>query len=592
MKKSLAFALTMALLAGAFLALAPAPASAQAASLAPASAPQASGSVDNHDNHAMGSTIAPDASHASVPAPQRTGAPLVTAPAPLPPMLAAAPPNIYPPDASLPRTDAVDVASWQSWMTQADFNTLKLSGVKYVVVKLTEGTTYSNPYAAQQIAYAKAAGLKVAAYHYVYDPNSIAAEARHFAARADALGLPISTMMIEDAEGTSSGYDWTAASLTFAKTLNAAGFANVRYYCSLSWVTSGVMNATTLGPKNMWIAQYFLSTPSSSALQNTTYGAWQYSSRAYFTGMSASAALDVSIQYRSDFFTVPASAPVPPPATPLLGSAKPGASSVTITWHKIAGIDGYYLYRKAGAATSWTKIAKVAPSATSYIDSKVSGATKYAYTLRAYKGSLLSSYNPTGVSATFVATPALKSVINGKGYTKFTWGKVAGAQGYRVYRRTAATGSSWVRMAVISGDSITSYVDKKVTSGVAHAYMVRAYTGSSTGGYKSPGIYIRYLNMPQLKPAVRAKSGSNAIKVTWVGSKNADGYYVYRKRGSSGWTRVASVGPAVRSWTDTKTSKGAKYTYTVRAWDKTTTTTWGTVASYSSRNPTGVSFKP
>lgn len=37
-------------------------------------------------------------------------------------------------------TDAVDVASHQSWMTQADFNALKAQGVKTIVVKLTEGT--------------------------------------------------------------------------------------------------------------------------------------------------------------------------------------------------------------------------------------------------------------------------------------------------------------------------------------------------------------------------------------------------------------------------------------------------------------------
>jgi len=575
LKKYPMFVLALALLVGM---LAPLPALAQAS-------PQVSGSA----NHALGSTIAPDTSQAPSQSAQSAATPSIS-PVPFLSVLAATPPKLYPPNSSLPRTDAVDVSSWQSWMTQSDFTTLAKSGVKYVVVKLTEGTTYSNPYAAQEISYAKNAGLKVAAYHYVDNPNNITAEARYFAARADALGLPISTVMIEDAEGTSSGYNWTSASSTFAKTLNGAGFANVRYYCSLSWVTSGVMNATTLGATNMWIAQYPLTTPSSSALLNTTYGAWQYSSQAYFTGMSTSAnSLDVSIQYRSNFFAVPVST-TPVPATPLLGSATPGTSSVTVTWHRISGVDGYYLYRKGGSTTSWTRIAIIAASATSYTDSKVAGATQYTYTLRAYKGSLLSGYYSAGVSATFVATPALKSVASGNGYTKFTWSKVTGAQGYRVYRKSA--GTSWVLMAVVSGDSTTSYSDKKMTSGAAYAYTVRAYKGSSIGGYKSPGSYIRYLIIPKLGSATRSKPGSNAIKVTWAGSKNADGYYLYRKSGSSGWTRVASVGPTVRSWIDTKTSKGVKYTYTVRAWDKTTTATWGTVASLSSYNATGVSFEP
>lgn len=58
----------------------------------------------------------------------------------------------------MPRKDAVDIASYQSWMTQADFNSLKTSGVKSIVVKLTEGTNYTNPYAANQIKMAQNAG--------------------------------------------------------------------------------------------------------------------------------------------------------------------------------------------------------------------------------------------------------------------------------------------------------------------------------------------------------------------------------------------------------------------------------------------------
>ena len=46
-----------------------------------------------------------------------------------------------------------------------DFNAVKASGVTGVIVKATEGTGYTNPFYAQDMAGARAAGLDVAAYH-------------------------------------------------------------------------------------------------------------------------------------------------------------------------------------------------------------------------------------------------------------------------------------------------------------------------------------------------------------------------------------------------------------------------------------------
>lgn len=220
-------------------------------------------------------------------------------------LLKDAPDNLNSNDNSLPRKDAVDIASYQSWMNQADFNALKAAGVKTIVVKLTEGTTYTNPYAKNQIQMARNAGLSIAAYHFVNDPTNIQNEAAYFARVANSMGLPKGTAMIEDAEYPSSAYNWTAVSQVFKKVLNAAGFGNVKYYSSQSWVGSGVLNASVLGAKNLWVAQYFYGSPSASNLKNTQYGAWQYSSQMYFQGTANLRAnpVDVSIDY-SNLFSI------------------------------------------------------------------------------------------------------------------------------------------------------------------------------------------------------------------------------------------------------------------------------------------------
>ncbi|MBU5241946.1 InlB B-repeat-containing protein [Lactococcus lactis] len=232
-------------------------------------------------------------------------------------------------DNTLPRKDAVDIASYQSWMTQADFNSLKTSGVKSIVVKLTEGTNYTNPYAANQIKMAQNAGLNVAVYHYARltgansqsDANSLAIqEAAYFAKVAKSFGLSSNIVMIMDCEqpyrdgsGNIIGpnpikVDWATAGVQFANTLKTNGYSNTKFYTSASWIGTNTatcqMNYNTLGgPKNLWAAQYLYGKPSSSNLQNTQYGAWQYTSQMYYQGTSnlKANAVDTSIDY-SNFF--------------------------------------------------------------------------------------------------------------------------------------------------------------------------------------------------------------------------------------------------------------------------------------------------
>ncbi len=231
---------------------------------------------------------------------------------------ASVPSNLSSNDTSLPRRDAVDVSSYQSWMTQADFNSLKASGVKTIIVKLTEGTYYKNPYAANQIKMAQNAGLKVATYHFaIFGSTSnqatanaqAQAEATYYVNMAKSLGLNSSTVMIEDAEWTStSSAVWTQASQNFANKVKALGYNNVKFYTSKNWAENGTMKPATLGAKNFWVAQYLYGKPSASNLQNTQYGAWQYTSQMYFQGTAnlRANAVDTSIDYNDIFNGLPA----------------------------------------------------------------------------------------------------------------------------------------------------------------------------------------------------------------------------------------------------------------------------------------------
>lgn len=200
-----------------------------------------------------------------------------------------------------PAKDFVDVSSHNGNLSVANYNTMKQYGVKGVIVKLTEYTTYENPYAASQIANAKAAGLKVGVYHYSWFNTEAGAraEANYFAAMAKRLNLPAETLMVNDAEqGEMAAGNVTNNSLAFASQLKAQGYSRTMHYSMLNWFNTGVMNPSTLGYNNIWVAQYPYN-PLASNLLNTNYGAWQWSSELTFPGIRG--VFDISIDYTNIF---------------------------------------------------------------------------------------------------------------------------------------------------------------------------------------------------------------------------------------------------------------------------------------------------
>lgn len=130
--------------------------------------------------------------------------------------------QVYANDPNLPKKDFIDVSSWNGTISVAEYQKIKSYGVTGVSVKLTEGTSYTNPFAQSQINNAKAAGMNVSAYHYsLYTSIQTAqAEAKYFAQAANNLGLSKSTIMFNDAEDptlTNNGRNAQANSLAFVQ---------------------------------------------------------------------------------------------------------------------------------------------------------------------------------------------------------------------------------------------------------------------------------------------------------------------------------------------------------------------------------------
>ena len=162
-------------------------------------------------------------------------------------------------------------------------------------------------------------------------------------------------------------------------------------------------------------------------------------------------------------------------------------------------------------------------------------------------------------------TPKLDKVAAvGHNALKVSWSKVKNADGYRVYVKE---NGKW---KTVGDTKSTSYVHKNLKTGKSYTYTVKAYKKTAGGtvwsSYNKKGITGKtVLKAPKLR-RVKRNSAKKAT-LTWNKVDGANGYVVYRKTNNGSWKAVKRITKGnVTSFTDTRLSKGKKYTYTVRAY--------------------------
>lgn len=251
------------------------------------------------------------------------------------------------------------------------------------------------------------------------------------------------------------------------------------------------------------------------------------------------------------------------PKMPAIASLTNADTGITVKWGAVSGVDGYYLYRKT-AGTAWKRVYKATSKTVSYSDkdSSLKSGTTYYYTIRSFKGAAVSSYLKSGTAILRIVSPKIYSAVNVVGGVKVSWGKVGGATGYYIYRKTA--GASWKRIGKTTSAAAVSYSDKdaSLVSGTTYYYTVKGYNGKTSGSNTS-GIKRLYIATPEM---ISAANTANAISVKWKAVKGAESYIVYKRTDDTSWKAVLKNAPAsTLSYTDNYVENDTKYLYTVRA---------------------------
>ena len=173
-------------------------------------------------------------------------------------------------------------------------------------------------------------------------------------------------------------------------------------------------------------------------------------------------------------------------AAPEISKVESVNGGVKISWNKSNGAEKYRVYYKG--SKGWTRLADT--TSTAYTDKAVSSGKNYTYTVRCINSSankFTSGYNGKGKSIKYVAAPKISKAEATYNSVKISWGKVNGAEKYRVYYKSR---KGWTRMVDTTS---TSYIDKDVSSGKTYTYTVRCINSSAnrfTSGYDAKGVTV------------------------------------------------------------------------------------------------------
>ncbi|WP_455428964.1 GH25 family lysozyme [Lactiplantibacillus pentosus] len=199
------------------------------------------------------------------------------------------------------RMDMVDVSNNNGYMSTAEYTSMRNEfGVKALTVKVSEGTTFKDGYAASNIANGQAAGLYVNGYHFAhYKTKAQAIAEADFAGQAaKAAGLPVGAVLATDVESAEEQGILSQATndrnnAAFMKEIQKFGY-RTDIYTSGSWAN----NKMTVKGKTGWIAAYPYVVSGKNWYSNNH--AWQWSSTAKFR--ISYGGFDVS-QLNSNYYT-------------------------------------------------------------------------------------------------------------------------------------------------------------------------------------------------------------------------------------------------------------------------------------------------
>lgn len=160
--------------------------------------------------------------------------------------------------------------------------------------------------------------------------------------------------------------------------------------------------------------------------------------------------------------------------------------SIQLSWKGMSWAERYVIYRSTEPNGTYTKIGSLKYSdlnSTGFVnryftDTGLDTGTTYYYKVRAaapYGTSFrFSDYSAVASAKCIVAVPTGLALTAVKGKITASWKKVAGAQGYQIWRSESKNGT-YKRIYTVTSGATLSYADTTVKAGTTYYYKIRAY---------------------------------------------------------------------------------------------------------------------
>ena len=245
-------------------------------------------------------------------------------------------------------------------------------------------------------------------------------------------------------------------------------------------------------------------------------------------------------------------------ATPYITSYENTADGTLLHWGRCAGAARYGVFYK-NAEGNWKGIGTSATN--SYLNKNVKTGESTVYTVRCLDsdGEFVSRFHHEGWSCLFLEPPVIRSLENTGNGVQVTWNALAGAEKYRVYRKT--DGESWKRI----GDTAeTTLLDPNAPSGVTVSYTVRCINadGSDWTSYYNSGKSIRFVKTPKVTGFENTAEGT---VIRWEPCNGAARYGVFYKNAEGNWKGLGTS--KTTEYLNTAVKSGEPVVYTVRCLD-------------------------
>ena len=169
---------------------------------------------------------------------------------------------------------------------------------------------------------------------------------------------------------------------------------------------------------------------------------------------------------------------LPPKVTGAKQTAKT-ATTVTVSWNKVSGADGYTVYQYHSSTKKYTKLASVSGATSKKITNLTPG-TVYTLAVAAYTKD---TQTKTGAKSAKVSAytkpkkvPIKSATSPSSGKIKVTWSKpTGGVSGYQIVWYRDSKFKTKAAEKILSGSKTVTYMGKGFTKGRTYYVRVRAY---------------------------------------------------------------------------------------------------------------------